>query len=118
MAPPRMTTDGGGPGWRFLAALTSGAAMPMTVAITISHRRYSATSQVHAFRCASAHRAGPEFIASSLAAVHVDCFTYPAFRNLAVRPHRSAGRDFRSDRSYAPHWRQRWEAVDGIVRWQ
>ena len=43
--------------------------MPMTVAMTISQMRYSATSQVPASRRASARRVRPEFIASSLTAV-------------------------------------------------
>ena len=66
MAALRIITEGAGLGRFFLAALSSGAAMPMTVAITISHVRCSAMSQVQAPRCATAHRAGPEFIASSL----------------------------------------------------
>ena len=65
MAALRITTEGAGCGRCFLAALRSGAAMPMTVAITISQVRYSATSQVQASRCASAHRARSAFIASS-----------------------------------------------------
>jgi len=60
MAALRITTEGAGLGRCFLAAPRSGAAMPMTVAITISQVRYSATNQVQASRCASApsRRAG------------------------------------------------------------
>lgn len=57
--------------------------MPMTLAITITQMRYSATSQVQAFRCASAHRAGPEFIVHSPPPGISDGFTYPEFQVVA-----------------------------------
>jgi hypothetical protein len=69
MAPLRMTREGAGRARCFLAAARSGTARPITVASVISQTRYSATSQVQPSRCASAHRAAPELISSSLTVV-------------------------------------------------
>jgi hypothetical protein len=65
MAPLRTPSDRAGLGRRFLAALSSGAAPPITVASVNSQPRYCATSQVQSFSCTNAHLTWPELIGSS-----------------------------------------------------
>jgi hypothetical protein len=101
MAPLRMTREGAGSGRRFLYTTRSGTARPVTVASVISQRRYSAMSQVQPSRCASAHRAVPELIRSSLTAVKSGRSHLPGFSR-----RNASGPSFPGRVDPGPGWRR------------